>query len=75
MIKTEMAYYNLLEMNCAIRWKKVDYNFYLNMKIRYIIGIAYLSYIGMMGGTIIVEAIIVGLVLGMYDFLFNDRIV
>ena len=29
----------------------------------------------MMGGTIIVEAIIVGLVLGMYDFLFNDRIV
>jgi len=62
-------------MNCAIRWKKVAYNFYLNMKIRYIIGIAYLSYIGMMGGTIIVEAIIVGLVLGMYDFLFNDRIV
>ena len=62
-------------MNCAIRWKKVDYNFYLNMKIRYIVGIAYLSYIGMMGGTIIVEAIIVGLVFGMYDLLFNDRIV
>ena len=75
MNKTEMAYYNLLEMNCAIRWKKVAYNFYLNMKIRYIIGIAYLSYIGMMGGTIIVEAIIVGLVLGMYDILFNDRMV
>ena len=62
-------------MNCAIRWKKVAYNFYLNMKIRYIIGIAYLSYIGMMGGTIIVEAIIVGLVLGMYDILFNDGMV
>ena len=46
-----------------------------NMKIRYIIGIAYLSYIGMMGGTIIVEAIIVGLVLGMYDFLFSDRMI
>ena len=45
------------------------------MKIRYIIGIAYLSYIGMMGGSIVVETIIVGLVLGMYDFLFNDRIV
>ena len=45
------------------------------MKIRYIIGIAYLSYIGIMGGSIVVEAIIVGLVLGMYDFLFNDRIV
>ena len=45
-----------------------------NMKIRYIVGIAYLSYIGMMGGTIIVEAIIVGLIFGMYDTLFNDRI-
>ena len=45
------------------------------MKIRYIIGVAYLSYIGMMGGSIVVEAIIIGLVLGMYDILFNDRIV
>ena len=45
------------------------------MNLRYIIGIAYLSYIGMMGGTIIVEAIIVGLVLGMYDFLFSDRMI
>ena len=45
------------------------------MKIRYIVGIAYLSYIGMMGGSIVVEAIIVGLVLGMYDFLFSDRVV
>jgi len=62
-------------MNCTIRWMKVDYNFYLNMKIRYIIGIAYLSYIGMMGGSVVVEAIVIGLVLGMYDFLFNDRIV
>ena len=45
------------------------------MKIRYIIGIAYLSYIGMMGGTIIVEAIIIGLVFAMYDTLFNDGMV
>ncbi len=45
------------------------------MKIRYIVGIAYLSYIGMMGGSIVVEAIIIGFVLGMYDTLFNDRIV
>jgi len=43
--------------------------------LRYIIGISYLSYIGMMGGSVIVEAIIIGLVLGMYDLLFNDRIV
>ena len=46
-----------------------------NMKIRYIIGIAYLSYIGMMGGSVIVEAIVIGLVLGMYDFLFSDRMI
>jgi len=45
------------------------------MKIRYIIGIAYLSYIGMMGGSVIVEAIIIGLVLGMYDILFNNGVV
>ena len=45
------------------------------MKIRYIIGIGYLSYIGMMGGSVIVEAIIIGLVLGMYDILFNDGMV
>ena len=43
------------------------------MNIRYIIGFAYLSFIGMMGGTIVIEAIIVGLVFGMYDTLFNDR--
>ena len=43
------------------------------MKLRYIIGIAYLSYIGMMGGSIIIDAIFIGLVLGMYDFLFSDR--
>jgi len=67
--------YNFSEMNCGIRWMKVDYNFSLNMKIRYIIGIAYLSYIGMMGGSVVVEAIVIGLVLGMYDILFNDRIV
>ena len=45
------------------------------MKIRYIVGIAYLSYIGMMGGSVIVEAIIIGLVLGMYDILFNNGVV
>ena len=45
------------------------------MKIRYIIGISYLSFIGMMGGSVIIEAIFIGFVLGMYDFLFNDRMV
>jgi hypothetical protein len=45
------------------------------MKIRYIIGISYLSYVGMMSGSVIVEAIFIGFVLGMYDFLFNDRMV
>ena len=44
------------------------------MKIRYIVGIAYLSYIGMMGGTIVMEAIIIGLVFGLYDTFFNNGI-
>ena len=43
--------------------------------LRYIIGISYLCYIGMVGGSIVVEAIIIGLVLGMYDILFNDGMV
>ena len=43
--------------------------------IRYIVFVPYLIFIGIMGGNVLVEAIVIGLVLGMYDFLFNDRIV
>ena len=40
------------------------------MKLRYFIGIPYLGYVGMIGANILFEAIVIGLVLGMYDILF-----
>ena len=40
--------------------------------IRYIVFVPYLIFIGIMGGNVLVEAIVIGLVLGMYDFLFDD---
>jgi len=40
------------------------------MKLRYFIGIPYLGYIGMIGGSIWFEAIIIGLVFAIYDTLF-----
>ena len=40
--------------------------------IRYIVFVPYLIFIGMMGGNIVVEAIVIGFILGMYDFLFDD---
>jgi len=43
------------------------------MKLRYVILVPYLIFIGMMGGNVLVEAIVIGLVLGMYDFLFDNR--
>ena len=42
------------------------------MKLRYIVFVPYLIFIGMMGGNIVVEAIVIGFILGMYDFLFNN---
>ena len=41
------------------------------MKLRYAIFVPYLIFIGMMGGNVLVEAIVIGFVLGMYDFLFD----
>ena len=40
--------------------------------IRYIVFVPYLSYIAMMGGNVLVEATIIGFVLGMYDTLFSN---
>ena len=40
--------------------------------IRYIVFVPYLIFVGMMGGNILAEAIVIGLVLGMYDFLFDN---
>tara|TARA_Y100000310_G_scaffold156454_1_gene155890 strand:+ start:179 stop:328 length:150 start_codon:yes stop_codon:yes gene_type:complete len=42
------------------------------MKLRYVIFVPYLIFIGMMEGNIVVEAMVIGIVLGMYDFLFSD---
>ena len=43
------------------------------MKIRYLVFVPYLIFIGLMGGNILAEAIVIGLALAMYDFLFDNR--
>ena len=42
------------------------------MKIRYIVFVPYLIFIGVMGGNIMAEALIIGFSLGMYDVLFGN---
>ena len=42
------------------------------MKIRYLIFVPYLIFIGMMGGNVLVDALVIGLALAMYDFLFDN---
>ena len=41
------------------------------MKLRYAIFVPYLIFIGMMGGNVLVDALVIGLALAMYDFLFD----
>ena len=43
------------------------------MKLRYAIFVPYLCFIGMMGGNVLVEAIFIGFIFGMYDFLFSSN--
>ena len=43
----------------------------IQLQIRYIVFVPYLVFIGMMGGNVLMEAIVIGLVLAMYDFLFD----
>ena len=43
------------------------------MKLRYIIFVPYLIFIGMMGGNVLVDAIIIGVALGVFDLIFDDR--
>ena len=43
----------------------------IQLQIRYLVFIPYLIFVGMMGGNVLVEAIVIGFVLGMYDFLFD----
>ena len=42
------------------------------MKLRYAVFIPYLYFIGMMGGNVLVEALIIGFSLGMYDVIFSN---
>ncbi len=41
------------------------------MKLRYAIFVPYLIFIGMMGGNVLVDALVIGLALAMYDFFFG----
>ena len=42
------------------------------MKLRYVIFVPYLIFIGVMGENVLVDALVIGLVLAMYDFLFDN---
>ena len=42
------------------------------MKLRYAIFVPYLIFIGIMGGNVLVDAIVIGLALAMYDFFFGN---
>ena len=42
------------------------------MKLRYAIFVPYLIFIGIMGGNVLVDAIVIGLALSMYDFFFGN---
>ena len=42
------------------------------MKLRYAVFIPYLYFIGMMGGNVLAEAIVIGICLGTYDLLFGN---
>ena len=44
----------------------------IQLQIRYLVFIPYLIFVGMMGGNVLVDALIIGLALAMYDFLFGD---
>ena len=44
----------------------------IQIQLRYVVFVPYLFYIGMMGGNVLAEAIVIGFVLAMYDFLFGD---
>ena len=41
------------------------------MKLRYIVFVPYLIFIGITGGNVLVDALVIGLALAKYDFLFD----
>ena len=44
----------------------------IHLQIRYLVFIPYLIFVGMMGGNVLVDALVIGLALAMYDFLFDN---
>jgi len=42
------------------------------MKIRYLVFVPYLIFIGVMGGNIMAESIVIGICLRTYDLLFGN---
>ena len=41
------------------------------VQIRYLVFVPYLIFVGMMGGNVLVDALVIGLALAMYDFLID----
>ena len=44
----------------------------IHLQIRYLVFVPYLIFVGMMGGNVLVDALVIGLALAMYDFLFDN---
>lgn len=44
----------------------------IQIQIRYVVFVPYLIFIGMMDGNVLMEAIVIGVMLAMYDFLFDN---
>ena len=44
----------------------------IQLQIRYLVFVPYLIFVGMMGGNVLVDALVVGLALAMYDLFFDN---
>ena len=44
----------------------------IHLQIRYLVFVPYLIFVGIMGGNVLVDALVIGLALAMYDFLFGN---
>ena len=42
------------------------------MKLRYAIFVPYLIFVGLMGGNVLVDPLVIGINLAMYDFFFGN---
>ena len=45
----------------------------MRIQIRYVVFVPYLIFIGMTGGNVLVDAIAIGLALGVFDLIFDDH--